>query len=332
MVSLYDGNLIRAGDILLQLEESEAGRLPAAALSQGTLIWGEKPFSIGGAQDGTDMPLPLARFAATRLVIPHVRNAHRYYLMSPDGDATVTVTTDGATFDILVPHGDVMSVEAGFTNDIAGVLESDLPILAAHAGNTGGADNGDAYPVAPPARSLWGIRSGGVRIGALEDNTQVTVMANNGATQSFTLNAGESQSAIVGTNTAQGLGSALHIVADKPVAAVQTADGDGSESTAFIDQTGFGMHFGIPVDTQYVAVACMVPGTRVIIYDGVNPEVVKTCSGSGTGPGKAYFGDSTNGTHIRAGAYLLSDQPIYVIYEPSATSDEHNLLGSPQGL
>ncbi|MCP4008672.1 MAG: hypothetical protein GY726_04045, partial [Proteobacteria bacterium] len=47
----------------------------------------------------------------------------------------------------------------------------------------------------------------------------------------------------------------------------------------------------------------------------------------GTYPGKAYFGDTTNGARIPAGSYLTSDKPVYVIYEASSKNDEHNLLG-----
>ena len=85
-----------------------------------------------------------------------------------------------------------------------------------------------------------------------------------------------------------------------------------------------GVHYGIPIDAQYVAVVCPEDSTTVTLYDGANPP--ETLVSSGT-PGKLYFGSSTDGVNISAGAYIESDKPIYLIYEASATNDEHNLLG-----
>ena len=44
--------------------------------------------------------------------------------------------------------------------------------------------------------------------------------------------------------------------------------------------------------------------------------------------GHAYFGSLDNGLHVPAAAYLESDVPVHVIYEPTASNDERNLMGT----
>lgn len=112
---------------------------------------------------------------------------------------------------------------------------------------------------------------------------------------------------------AQGTGSGLRVVADKPIGAIQSGDCDGADQTAFLPTAQLGVRFGVPVDAQYVAVVCPSPNTAVVLNDGANPPVTRTCSSSGDHPGKAHFGTTVNGeTGIAAGAYIESDEPVYL--------------------
>lgn len=325
VVSLVNNNTITAGSTTLLLQKNELGTIPASDLTQGAKISGSGAFSFGSAENATDMPAH-ASLAGKSFVIPHLRNTHLYFILSPYGNANVVINSGSGPSTITATQNQVLTFNAGNTNAIASTLTADLPILVVHAGGSSTNANKDVYAVPPASNSLWGMRKG-ARVGATEDNTTITVYESNGASNSFTLNSGELQAISIGDNANQSAGSALHIVADKPIAAIEYADSDGSESTAFYNESYLSTHYGIPVDTQYIAIACPNVSTTVTLYDGANTPQVQACNGDGTTPGKAYFGSVSNGLNINAGAYLESNLPIYVIYETSLRNDEHNLLG-----
>jgi hypothetical protein len=122
----------------------------------------------------------------------------------------------------------------------------------------------------------------------------------------------------------------VHLVANKPINAVQQADGDGGEQTAFYPAHMLNYRFGIPKDSQYVAVVCTEPDTSVTLYrPNADPETL-TCSADGDYPAKVLFGRSDEDVvDISQGSYLVSTEPIHVIYEVTGSEDEHNLMGSP---
>jgi hypothetical protein len=108
----------------------------------------------------------------------------------------------------------------------------------------------------------------------------------------MTLNAGQKRWVTNGLNrpeSQQGRGSAIHLVADKPIGAVQIADGDGSDQTAFFPTSYLSTRFGIPKNSQYVAVACPEEDTSITLYNGNNAPVTRACNADGNYPGKAYF-------------------------------------------
>ncbi len=321
-MSLVDNNWITAGNSSLFLNQNERGTIPGSELLPGTEIWGTGPFTLGGEVDGTDLPVP-GSFAGTTFIIPHARDTQTYYLFSPYGEATVSIDIGGTVSHYTLAQDQVVNINAGSDTTTAGIIKSDRPILVSHQGGT----SGDAYPVPPAATELWGIRSTSAQMAAVENNTTVRVYSSDAQIATYTLNAGVRQSINIGANTSQGQGAALHLIADKPIAAYQLADSDGYEATAFLQRAYHATRFGLPIDTQYVAVVCPTSGTRVTLYESLKTPATQTCSGIGDYPGKLYFGSATNGTNISAGAYLNADHPIYVIYEASATNDEHNLLG-----
>ncbi len=330
VVSLSDNNAISAGGTVLLLNKYERGQIPAGVLLQGMPVSGTGPFDIGSSADATDVPLS-SRMAGTAFVVPHLRNTHWYYLMSPSGDATAQVNANGVVTTLLLSQGQVVEFNAGFDARGTAIITSDLSILVAHRGDAGSTLT-DASPVPPAALELWGVRTQNTAyLGALEDNTTVSIYADDGTSvTNVVLNAGQRYSInAVGTGGTQSTGSGLRIVADKPVGAIQIADGDGADQTAFLPTSQLGTRFGLPTDTQYVAVVCPTANTTVILYNGINPPQSRLCSASGTSPGKVYFGAVTNGTNIGAGAYLEADQPVYLIYEDALSDDEHNLMGLP---
>lgn len=258
-------------------------------------------------------------------VIPHQRNTHWYYLFSPDGDATVDINNGSGVTSIAVTQGSVVGHNAGSQTGIAGTIVSDRPILVMHGGTNGTTINRDVYPVPPATLELWGPRRGGY-IGALEDNTTVQVYTNNALTETLVINAGGRVLPTIGSTATEGADDVIHLVADKPIAAIEYADSDGSETSAYFDRVFFGKRYGLPVSTQYIEIVCAENAT-VTLYDGVNPADTQSCTSSGEHPGKVYYGSTIDGANIGAGAYVESDVPIYLMYEASSKNDEHNLLG-----
>lgn len=324
VVSLVDGNIITAGATVLNLNANELGVIPAQDVSQGMLVEGSGAFSIGSAVNSTDMPLSQA-FAGRDFVIPHQRNSHIYYLLSLTGDASIDVNDGATTNTVTATQGQVLTVQAGATNGIAASIRSDLPILVLHAGTNSTAANRDVYPVPPVSFELLGSRRRAY-VGALEDGTTISVYSNGGLTEQITLNANERGAISIGDNSTEGASDVVHLVANKPIAAVQYADGDGSETTAFIDPVYFGQHYGVPVDSQYIVASCLANGD-VTLTDGANTPVTQSCTSDGQIPGRVYFGSTTDGVNMGAGSIVESTVPIYLMYETSATNDEHNVLG-----
>ena len=107
------------------------------------------------------------------------------------------------------------------------------------------------------------------------------------------------------------------------------AGGDRNEAAAFLPTLYLGMRHVIPVASRYVAVVCPYAQTLVTLYDGAAAPSTQTCLGDDVFPGKAHFG-SANGTLplIRAGAYVESDLPVYVIYATATGDEARNVLGT----
>ena len=331
VMSLTDANSIVAGSTTHQLSEFESGVISASEISLDLEISGAGDFAIGSDAPGTDLPVPEV-MSGTEFVVPHYRGAHSYLLLSPYDAATVEITVGGATSVVELTQGQVTTFDAGNEVGIAGLISSDIPIVVSHTAEYIGED-ADTYPVPRAATEIWGIRSQYVVLGAFEDDTEVFVTASNGEQETIYLDAGESVEVSASVLATQGTGDSIYLRSDKLIGAIQIADADGDDATGFWPRDLLSIKYGVPLDTQYVAVVCPYESTSVTLTDGQSVET-QDCSANADRPGKAYFGvdefadGSISGTAIQAGATLESTAPVYVIYEPSASDDEHNLLGS----
>ena len=324
VMGLVDGSYVYGLGGFNRLDAYQRVDLSTANATAGARLYASQPIGLGNAADGTDLPVT-DWFMGYEFVVPHFRFAHHYYLYSPYGKAEVTVTTDTVQ-QLTVPRGQVVVVDAGSDNTLSGRIVSDRPLLVSHAAERGGALV-DTYAAVPAARELVGVPSRGFVLGALEDNTTVTLTAADGTVTSVLLNAGGRYAPGLDGSLAQG-GGALHVVADRPVAAIQVADRDGIEATAFHDPIYFGRRYGLPLDTQYVTAVCLSAGD-ITLYDATGVAVsTQGCTPNGGAPGRAYFGSADNGVNITAGHYLVGSAPFYLIYEAAASNDEKNLLGA----
>ena len=337
VMSLSDNNWIIAGDTTLNLDLYERGSLTPSTgvvLTPGMVISGTGPFDLGSLTSATDTPAHVSMLG-TEFVLPHIRNSYRhmYYMVSPNGAANVEINIAGDVYQHSLPQGEMVTFDAGERNAISAVITSDNPILVSHRADLEGNQFADANPVPPAAQELWGIHSGAY-IGAVEDNTHISIYASNGTSRNLILNAGAiANVAPTGASTGQGRGDAIHIVANKSIGAVQFADGDGGDQTAFYPTSLLHKRFGLPKDSQYIAIACPESGTNVTLYrPNMQPETL-SCNANGNFPGKAYFGRSdANVVTIPQGSYLESNEAIHVIYEVSGSEDEHNLVGTSDQL
>lgn len=294
--------------------------------TQGQYIYADKPFSIGTETTGFDLPVP-DNFLGTRFVIPHVRFSHHYYLLSPELDTQVQIEIGGEVTTVQLLSGQVFYFNGGEQNDIAALISSESPILVTHTAN----QNGDNFPVPPSSTSVSGFRSAKAYVGAQADNTEITLFSNFGATRTIELNAGESSVINFSSSASDGRGSSYYLTSNNPISAIQLADSDGSESTAFWGPEHFALHFILPVPTQYVAAMCIGASATITFTDAsnsVSEEVL--CISEGNTPGKVYFGSPIDGENIAKGSTIDSDEPIFLIYESALTDEERNLLGSSE--
>jgi len=331
VVSLVDGNLVTAGATRLPLNQNEPGTIPATDLTPGTVIIGSGPFAVSASGAATDMPVP-ASFASTDFVIPLYRGAHTLHVLSPDGNATVQLTTpDGNVQTVTIPQGQVVAIDAGSDNTAAARLNADIPVLITHTGTSLDPTPvaGDTFPVLPPAVELWGVRSQTAIIAALNDNTSVLVYADDGTSEQITLNAGQQYVVTAGVSAVNGAGSALHLVADKPVAALQVDDGDGMESSTFLDRGHLATTLSLPRAAEYLAVVCPGADTSITVNMIGQPVQTYICTANGQNPGKLLIDTGATGAGLPAGSHLVGSAPIMLQYETADTNAENNLLGNP---
>ncbi|HSJ47953.1 MAG TPA: hypothetical protein VLA26_03820, partial [Gammaproteobacteria bacterium] len=205
VMSLSDGNQIQVDGVSMRLDRYARETISAgASLEPGTRITGTGPFTLGSEAKGADLPVP-GLFAGAEFVIPHHRDHHYYYLLSPHGDARVEIVTTQDPVLITLPKGEMVVFDAGNDNTRAGIIRSDRPILVEHAAYSGTVPR-DAYPVPPVSRNLWGIRSNIAVVAAIEDGTTISVYSSNGEADQYSLNAGEKRRISIGQNGLHGSG------------------------------------------------------------------------------------------------------------------------------
>jgi hypothetical protein len=322
VMSLEPSNTIAFGGSEFTLQQYETASIPDDAFTAGTKFSGTGFFTAGSDQNAADLLLVADDFVGTSFVVPHVAGSHRYFL-SPSGTAQVTIRTGAAIHNVIANEGVVNEFDADSDNTVATSITSDVPIVVAHVAYTNGSPH-DAFPVAPAASEIWGIRSPNSLLAALDDGTSVVVYASDGRSSSLVLNAGQQIALTVGAATANGQGSALHVIANAPAAAIQYDGGDGTDVAAFWASSSFGRRHGLPINAQFLAIARAEPSVTLTLYNGANPPEMQTRSGTGTTPRKAYFGSASAGANLAAG---WCSSPVYVMYEAATSEDEHNLPG-----
>ncbi len=333
VISLSDDNRITADNTFLHLDNYESGQIDPGAVSQGGYITGTGPFSISGDAPGSNMPVPES-FAGREFVVPNIRGAHTYYIASPYGDASVQIDTWSRVVRISVEQGEVAAFEAGGPNSIASIITSDLPVLVSHEGSWSIGSRKfvmDVYPVPPATRELWGVRVDDTYIGAMEDDTTVTVTRATGTVEVHLLNSG----GLVRLKREYGFfmdallnpDKAVAISADKPIMAVQSDGMRGDSATVLTGPDHHGKRFALPVEARSVEAVCRHNGTVFSLNAGSGAPVEKVCSANGDHPGSVRFDASDIGS-IPAGSFIETNHPVHMILETAdGFATERNILG-----
>lgn len=335
VTSLEDGNHITAGAESLELDQYESAALSPTHLDPGDVVAGTGHFSICGNAPETAMPVPEA-FAGRHFVIPHIQGEHIYYICSPYGDSSVSIDLGSRTENISIPGGGVKVFNAGKNNSISSVITADMPVVISHtaAWNAGCVSAVmDAYPVAPASRDIWGVQADNTHIGAMADNTTVTVLRADGTREYYLMDAGSVMKVPGGR---PGFlpkpgkpDRSVYITADKPIGAVQKNAKYGDGATVLLESAYLARQYAIPMDAKSITVVCPDPDTEVKLHNKESNPVIKTCGTPGDTPASVDFRSRGRRRRIRAGAYLESTRPVYVIFEPdNHLFEKKNLLGA----
>lgn len=119
VMSLEPNNTIAYGTGQITLQQYQRATIPATAFTSGSSFTGSGFFTVGSNENAADLLVP-DDFAGTAFVVPHIAGSHRYFLLSPNGTAQVTVQVGANTYNITANQGVVNEFDAGSDNGLAG--------------------------------------------------------------------------------------------------------------------------------------------------------------------------------------------------------------------
>jgi len=321
VVSFVDSNTVTAPGLSTTLDAGEWVAVPAGTLSAAHPVTATGPifavFEAGGDA------APTRRLASTLFVHPCPRHAERFTFVSPEADATVTITGSAGVLDtVAVAAGTVEYRDIDVPNMESVTFASDVPVIVTRS-STDGVDWYDYMAIPPPATDVTGPLGGTGVVAALEDGTTGEIHYSDGTTETFSLDALEVHTMLVAGS--HGDGPAARIVADRPVAALTYADGDGGDLVTWLPTRWLGTEFRIPFDAQYVFVSAPEPSTSCRLEHGGGTEVLVSDSLAPPWAKRLFWGDVAAGAHIVAPAHLTCTKPVHAYAERTLDDDEVNL-------
>ncbi|OZG73378.1 hypothetical protein BTA51_10135 [Hahella sp. CCB-MM4] len=301
-----DGNDIQAGSSAMTLNLGEMAVIAGSGVSQGLKIQGNGYFSLGNAQNWTEAPLPEA-YRGTTFLYPQSRGSHIYYILAQENAANVTLTYDGGVQNITVAADTVSPIDLAQSSGTV-KFSSDNPVFILHGGYSSGSEPQDVTALTPVAFELWGIHDSTV-ISSLEDDTQVNLYTSDGSSVPVTLQAGQLYDALVATHQ----GEALHLVSDKPIAAVRLAEPaaltykliDAPLGMAIDPDTGLIQWAPTESDVNQYTVTVEVSDGDTTTQQSFTLEVVSSVVASSSGP-DTYIVDNGDALTSVVGSWLTS--------------------------
>jgi hypothetical protein len=323
IMSFVDSNTVEAGSTSVTLDAGETVTLAAGSLVPETPVTATGP--VFAAFDTVGDAAAPARLAGYQFVYAMPRYPERFTVVSPEADATVSITAAAGVLDTFtVPAGASASRDLDVPDLEAASFLSDAPVsIIRHGFEPTIPEVRDYMVMCPPALDLMGPTMGNVWVAALEDATTGTAYLSDGTTQAFSLDAlGTVQIGVSGT---QGAGPAVRILADRPVMALAYADGDGGDMVTFLPTRWLGTEHVVPFDAQYLFAAAPVPGTECTLVHGGGTVVLTADTRAPPYAKKLYWGSATAGANLTAPITLACDAPVFAAAERTMNDDEVNL-------
>ncbi len=336
VVSYVDGNQITVDGVSQTGNRGQV--LTFTGVDRNSVITATGPLSGSGLGNATDSIVPEA-YADTEFIFPTTRNIQTIWVRAPLGDVDLqfragnTVTTQTVT----AAQGSVGIVaDALGSNAVGGSGEgtsvrstNGVPFLAVVTSQSNDSILGVPFTGEP----LFGMRSRDLRVGAGSTGATFDLQGSDGTDLfSESVAAGFVNSYYAAAETyGDGTGFRISPVSGR-TAAVQQADGNGSESTAFLPTSLLDDEYFTPENTKYVSVVCPVPGQGVTMTLPNSTVTSFSCDNPGGvpgAPGRAKF--SLLPSLIPAGTLLGSSQPFFAYGEDATNNDETNLVGALAG-
>ncbi len=242
-----------------------ADRLPGRRTHCSLGFTATGPLALRGMGSAVDTYVPIA-FAGTDFVIPTTRSVNRLWFYAPFGAADVSVEHSGTTTPVTVPVGTSITITTDITSNAdAAVVTATEPVMATHtaSGTT------DAYVVVSATDDrLFGIRSTLHLTGFGQDGGTAGVTESDGGSPGMPVSVATRWfAAAVGR---RGTGPAVIVApsAGGSLAAIQQADSDGGESSAYWPESELNSAYRVATLSQHVAVACPEQGTGNVAVAG----------------------------------------------------------------
>ncbi|MDY6834608.1 MAG: DUF2341 domain-containing protein [Chloroflexota bacterium] len=328
IMSLCDDNIIQIGSYEFELDEQETATIPADSVNVGDPVKVKGLAQVEGTGDVDDMIVPVS-WAGTQFIYGGMRDAaDGFCMVSPFGDASVQIYDGG----VLEWSGTVDSAGATITNDIttanAARVESDLPILVFHRG---GSRDGWAFYPATTETLYVPSRSNSIFVGVGAGGASISCTGNGGGTDNNNILA-DLRVGVAGsiTKAKHGSGSAVKIITDAPIGALQQADSDGSESTVGVPVGEMTTKFGSALAAEYIVMVTPYADAECTLYNSVG-DIVST--DTAVGNNEVYqmgFGCGDSTQLVGGGWKVESNRPVWAYYEEDAQGDETNVLGYKQ--
>jgi hypothetical protein len=334
VASYVDGNSISLdGGAPVVVDDGDVASFTGNGPDSAYAVTG--PIAGVGTSDQQDSLVPAA-FAGTLFVVPTNRDGgtgQSFSVRSPWANADIEVY-DGTTLDAgpttVQPADGTVTFAGDTTGSATAIVRSTngVPFLLTHH-----ADNGDAIVAVPAAtEDLFGMQSADAHVGYGGSGATATVDFSDGS-QSPVGGDEDIRSSFTGA-TGNGDGLAARVT-DLTVGsgAIQQEDGDGTEATMFWPGSELASRYLVPVDTEYVSVACPVSGTQLSIAGGAPVA----CSGATFGAdfiGKAYSDNAgagwTTGGTTAISVASTGGEPFWLMFDKGAgtgADDESQVTG-----
>jgi hypothetical protein len=321
VMSFVDANTVEAGTTSATLDAGETVTLPAGTLSPETPLSATGPiFAVFDTVGDAAAPHRLSGF---QFVYPMPRYPERFTVVSPEADATVTITGSAGTLDSFsVPAGTSVSRDVDVPDLESAIILADAPVLVIRSSDYSG-EIRDYMVMAPPALDVTGPSLGRVEVAALEDGTTATAYLSDGTSETVSLDRFATHE--LASPGSQGSGPAVRIIADRPVMAHSYADGDGGDMVTFLPTRWLGTTYVVPFDAQYVYVAAPQPGTQCRLEHGGGTNVRTADTLAPPHAKRLFWGSATNGANLLAPITLTCDAPVHASAERTMNDDEVNL-------